>query len=199
MYAIKNWLFVVAMSLVVTVSSAAGAESNFSGIDPDGFDPAVRPQDDLYRHVNGRWLLRTEIPNDKSNYGSFTVLIDEAQSRIREIIEESAKDPTNDTSQKIGDFFNSYMNEERVEELGLQPLQAEIDKVAKIADKDQVLQQFGYNQTIGVGGPIGFFTSIRTTRTPRNTWRPSCKAARRCPIATTTSKTIPSTLKRAKH
>ncbi|MCA9057091.1 MAG: hypothetical protein KDA85_01270, partial [Planctomycetaceae bacterium] len=42
----------------------------YSGIDPDGFDHQVRPQDDLYQYVNGRWLLETEIPSDKSNYGS---------------------------------------------------------------------------------------------------------------------------------
>ncbi|MGV2340780.1 MAG UNVERIFIED_CONTAM: hypothetical protein LVR18_44625 [Planctomycetaceae bacterium] len=50
-----------------------------SGLDPDGFDRAVRPQDDLFLHVNGRWLLSTDIPADKSNYGSFTRLDDEAR------------------------------------------------------------------------------------------------------------------------
>ena len=45
-----------------------------SGIIRDELDPSIRPQDDLYRHVNGRWVARTEIPADKARYGSFMVL-----------------------------------------------------------------------------------------------------------------------------
>lgn len=128
-----------------------------SGIDPDGFDKSVRVQDDLFLHVNGRWLQRTEIPADKSNYGSFNKLIDEAQLNIRTIIEDVAKNATDDTGRKVGDFFNSYMNEALVEQLGLQPLQSEIAKIQKLTNRDDVIRRFGYSETIGVGGPIGFF------------------------------------------
>jgi predicted metalloendopeptidase len=147
----------VALLLASTIAQFAAAQTRDSGIDPDGFDKSVRAQDDLFLHVNGRWLLKTEIPADKSNYGSFNKLIDEAQLNIRAIIEEVAKNPSDDNGRKVGNFFNSYMNESLVEQLGLRPLQAEIAKIEKLADKNEVVRHFGYCETIGVGGPIGFF------------------------------------------
>ena len=57
-----------------------------SGIDLAELDPETRPQDDLYRHVNGKWIERTEIPADKARYGSFAVLAENAEDAVREII-----------------------------------------------------------------------------------------------------------------
>jgi putative endopeptidase len=138
-------------------AAASKPDQVFSGIDSDAFDTKVRPQDDLFMHVNGRWMLETEIPGDKSNYGSFVVLIDKAQARIRTIIEDAAKTPADANGKKVGDFFNSYMNEELVEKRGIAPLAKEIAKIAAIKNKRQVIQQFGYNETNGVGGPLGFY------------------------------------------
>jgi predicted metalloendopeptidase len=139
------------------VRTALQAQSLSSGIDPDGFDKNVRPQDDLFLHVNGRWLQRTEIPADKSNYGSFNKLIDEAQLNIRAIIEEVARNPRDENGRKVGNFFNSYMDEERIERLGVEPLRAEISRIDGIKDKEGVLRRFGEAEIIGVGSPIGFF------------------------------------------
>ena len=147
----------VALLLSVSICPFAVAQTRDSGIDPDGFDKSVRAQDDLFLHVNGRWLQRTEIPADKSNYGSFNKLIDEAQLNIRAIIEEVAKNPTDDNGRKVGNLFNSYMNEEPVERLGLIPLKFEISEIHAIADKKQLLKRFGRSEIIGVGSPIGFF------------------------------------------
>ena len=157
MIAMRAFAFVLALVVSGAIDLTASAQSQHSGIDPDGFDKEVRVQDDLFLHVNGRWLLRTEIPADKSNYGSFNKLIDEAQLNIRAIIEESAKNATDENGRKVGNFFNSYMNEALVEQLGLKPLQNEIDKIEKLTDKNDVTRYFGYSETIGVGGPIGFF------------------------------------------
>lgn len=135
------------------------AQDLFSGIDPDGFDNSTRPQDDLYQHVNGRWLLSTQIPADKSNYGSFTALDDAARQHIREIIEAAAENPANETGKKVGDFYRSFMDEEKIEELGIKPLQEEIAAIAELSSMEDVFRHFGYLQTIGVGGPVGFFVS----------------------------------------
>ena len=51
-----------------------------------GMDPDIRPQDDLFRHMNGRWLDTTEIPADRSAWGAFTMLADESEARVRAII-----------------------------------------------------------------------------------------------------------------
>jgi predicted metalloendopeptidase len=157
MRGLQKLVSIATLLLSTAVSQVLLAQSRDSGIDPDGFDKAVRAQDDLFLHVNGRWLQRTEIPADKSNYGSFNKLIDEAQLNIRAIIEEVAKNPTDENGRKVGNLFNSYMNEELAEQLGLKPLQAEIGKIHAIADKEQVLKRFGYSEIIGVGSPIGFF------------------------------------------
>src|SRR5690625_6660177 len=63
-----------------------------SGIDTAPVDSTVRPQDDLFRHVNGTWLKTVDIPDDRATYGAFVVLVEEAEKAVREIIEEAAAD-----------------------------------------------------------------------------------------------------------
>ncbi|MEZ6121915.1 MAG: M13-type metalloendopeptidase [Planctomycetaceae bacterium] len=137
--------------------SMVTADDLFSGIDPDGFDRSVRPQDDLYQHVNGRWLLSTQIPEDKSNYGSFTALDDAARENIRSIIEESAKTPRDENSQKVGDFYRSFMNEDAIRAAGMTPLAEDLAAIARLNDMEDVFRHLGTQQKIGVGGPVGFF------------------------------------------
>ena len=143
--------------LTLLAFQPVAAQELHSGIDPDGFDKNVRAQDDLFRHVNGRWLLRTEIPADKSNYGSFTALIDGAQAHIRTIIEEAAENPEGDNAKKVGDFYRSFMNEERIESLGYSPLKKRLKRIEDYENKKQIVRAFGALQKLGVDVPIGFF------------------------------------------
>lgn len=155
-----NWFRGVIASVALLGSlSFVAADDLFSGIDPDGFDKSVRVQDDLYKHVNGRWLLNTSIPSDKSNFGSFTALADRAQENIRTIIEDAAKNPTDANSRKVGDFYQSFMNTDRIDEVGIAPLQDEIAAIRNLESVEDVYQQFGRMQVYGVSGPIGFFVS----------------------------------------
>ena len=62
-----------------------------SGLDLTGVNPNIRPQDDLYLHVNGAWMDSAEIPSDRPSDGAFYRLRDQSEANIREIIEESAK------------------------------------------------------------------------------------------------------------
>ena len=83
-----------------------------AGVDVAGFDNAIRPQDDLYKRVNGAWLQKTEIPADRGAYGGFYEAIDRSQDRLRTIVEGAAKQankPAGSDSQKLGDFFASFM------------------------------------------------------------------------------------------
>src|SRR5678815_2635135 len=57
-----------------------------SGLDLAGFDRSLRPQNDLYRFVGGNWLAHTEIPSDRSNYGSFIILDDQAQAEVKDLV-----------------------------------------------------------------------------------------------------------------
>ncbi len=103
-----------------------------SGIALDELDPAVRPQDDLFRHVNGRWLDRTEIPADKARHGSFTLLAEAAEEAVRAIITEAQQAEPGTEQRKFGDLFTSFMDEARIEALGSSPIQPMIDAVAGI-------------------------------------------------------------------
>ncbi len=140
--------------------STAMADEPHSGLDPDGFDKTIRPQDDLFLHVNGRWLMSTEIPADKSNYGSFTRLDDEARQNIRAIIEEAVKNPTDEVSRKVGDFYKSYMNEELISAKGISPISESLATVDSMSSPEDIARFFGTAGIYGVPGPIGFYISV---------------------------------------
>src|SRR3546814_150665 len=104
-----------------TAPAATAPKALSSGIDPANFDNSVRAQDDFYRHVDGTWLKKTEIPADKSNYGAFTKLADDAEQHLREIIEaannkKDKKDGSDD--QKVGDLYAPFMDQKKADALG---------------------------------------------------------------------------------
>jgi putative endopeptidase len=140
-------------------SGSAWTQSLSSGVDADTFDKTVRIQDDFYRAVNGTWLRETEIPADKSNYGSFTVLADLSEKRIKSIIDTAASNENEpgSNSQKVGDLFGSFMDVERINALGIQPIEEEMARVNAIQNYDDVVKYFGYAQVRGIGTPIGMF------------------------------------------
>ena len=114
-----------------------------SGITTDELDPHVRPQDDLFRHVNGRWIDRTEIPEDKARYGSFTLLAEEAERAVRDIVHESQEAEPGTEARKVGDLYTSFLDEERIEALGAEPLAPLLAEVDAVADVDALLRLVG--------------------------------------------------------
>ncbi|WP_258802209.1 M13 family metallopeptidase [Pseudarthrobacter sp. NS4] len=95
-----------------------------SGIDLSTIDHTVRPQDDLYQHVNGAWLKATEIPDDRPLEGTFTALRDGSEIAVRDIIEEAAAkaEAASGIERKIGGLYNSFMDEAAVEAKGMEPI-----------------------------------------------------------------------------
>ncbi len=129
------------------------------GIDVPGMDRSVRPQDDFFRFVNGGWLDRTEIPADRSNYGSFTWLAMEADQANRRTIEEAAASRSaapGSEQRKVGDYYQSFMDTARIQQLGIQPLRAELARVAAVSGKAQLPTAFARLQRLGVQTPVGF-------------------------------------------
>jgi len=137
----------------------ARAEHENSGIDRRGIDSAVRPQDNLFLHANGEWLKHTPIPTDKSSYGSFEMLGDESQLNVYEIVTEASQGnhPQGSDEQKIGDFFKSYMNEELVEQRGIEPLREELEKIDELSTIESLVRHWGYLKSLGVGSPVAFY------------------------------------------
>jgi putative endopeptidase len=119
----------------------------------DDFDPDVRIQDDLFRHVNGRWLANTEIPEDKPVAGAFITLRDEAEKAVRKIITELAPGEPGSEATKIADLYASFMDEAAVEEAGaapLTPLLAEVDGVATVAELMTLVGSFARRAIAGL-------------------------------------------------
>ncbi|KQN88591.1 M13 family metallopeptidase [Arthrobacter sp. Leaf69] len=102
-----------------------------SGIALSNIDSSVRPQDDLYQHVNGTWLKSTEIPDDRPLEGTFTALRDGSELAVKEIIEDAAARGAESTGieRKIGDLYNSFLDEACVEAKGLDPIRSRLAEV----------------------------------------------------------------------
>ena len=122
-----------------------------------GMDPSIRPQDDLFGHVNGTWLATEEIPSDRSSWGPFVQLADVAEEQVRVIIESLAADAAEGVStaddlaesRKIGDLFASFMDEARINERGIRPVQPLIDAVAGLRDVRDLAAFLGEFERLG--------------------------------------------------
>lgn len=128
-----------------------------SGIDIAELDPAIRPQDDLFRHVNGRWLERTEIPDDKARWGSFHLIAEQAESDVRTIVDEATTAEPGTVRRKIGDLFTSFMDTERIDRLGAEPLRPQLARVDAVDSIPALLRTVGELEREGIGGMIGTF------------------------------------------
>ena len=123
----------------------------------DGFDPTIRPQDDLFKYVNGPWLASTEVPPEKVIYGTFDELGDKVEADLRAIIEETAASPDRrrgSTAQQVGDLYASLMDEARIESLGLTPIKAQLDLIYAARTMSEFAAQSGRIAAIGGGGPF---------------------------------------------
>ncbi len=151
-------LILIVLLLSATTSPTVATELR-SGLDKKAMDPTVRVQDNPFLHMNGNWLKHTPIPADKSNYGSFSYLEDEAQLAIKEICEQAAAEdhPQGSIEQQIGDFYTSYMDEATIEKNGIESLRGELEAIEKVKNHDDLIELFGHFNKIGVETPFGFF------------------------------------------
>ena len=151
-------LSTITLSLMAAfaIAQPASVPAPTSGIDLQYIDPAVRAQDDFFRHLSGKWLSTAEIPADKSSWGTFAKLRDDVTPQVRAILESAQADknrkPGSD-SQKLGDMYASFMDEARIEQLGYKPLAGELARVRGIKDKKAIPGLVAHLAKIGVAGP----------------------------------------------
>ena len=141
-------LFVVASHASATVPS---------GVDTAAIDPAVRAQDDFFRHSQGKWLKDVEIPSDRASWGAFNVAQDNVEGQIRSLIDGAAQDKhvkAGSDEQKMGDFYASYVDETKRNALGLAPLKTEIARIDALRDKRGLAALVAQLSRIGVGTPV---------------------------------------------
>jgi putative endopeptidase len=138
------------------VASTSGVHSA-SGIRIDELDAGVRPQDDLYRHVNGSWIDATPIPDDKARYGSFTVLAEAAEIAVRDIIERSQLAEPGTEERKVGDLYSSFTDEARLEALGTAPIEPLLAEIAAIDSTADVVRMVGRFERLGLPSFLQLF------------------------------------------
>jgi putative endopeptidase len=129
-----------------------------SGIDLRYVDGSVRPQDDVYQYLNGKWLSDFQLPPDKGAYGSFTAIEDKTQIQLRRIVDglDSAASGTADPdARKLADLYASFMNEAQLEALGSTPLQAEFAAIDAAQSMNALPALIAHLQSIGAGAPFG--------------------------------------------
>ncbi|WP_338771777.1 M13-type metalloendopeptidase [Massilia sp. METH4] len=139
-----------------------------SGIDTQYIDHGVRVQDDFFEHLNGGWLKTAEIPADKASWGSFMKLRDDTLPQLRGIIEDLAKQKgLQGDERKIADLYASYMDEKKLDALGIKPLQAELARIAAVKDKAAIPALVAHLNRLGVVTPY----AVRVSQDARESSR----------------------------
>jgi putative endopeptidase len=124
----------------------------------------VRPGDDFFTYVNGKWISETEIPADKASYGGFAILADEAQEDVKAIIELSANGEfaKGTDEQKVGDLYKSYLDMNTRNARGVGPLKPELERIAALTDHEELAVYFatagrrGYPVPVNIGQVADF-------------------------------------------
>ena len=123
-----------------------------SGIDIPSLDPLVRPQDDLFRHYNGKWITEYEMPADRSSDGIFRKLHDAAEAQVREIIENSTG---TGEAQKIGDLYKSFMDTDAIKARGISPIVDDLAAIDSITNLRDFITLMARLEMRGIGGIFG--------------------------------------------
>ena len=145
-------------SLTAAAAGTSGAPQfgNF-GVDLAAQDKSVKPGDDFYRFVDGHWLSSEKIPADQSTWGAFEVLHEQAQVDVRAIIEGSAAAhaPPGTIEQKIGDFYQAFLDTRKIEQSGLTPAKQGLDAIAALKTHNEVAALIA-DPRVPLDGPVAY-------------------------------------------
>jgi len=134
--------------------TASSADWGVSGIQQQWIDPSVRPGDDFYRYVNGKWIASHEIPADKTAFGAFQILRDESEARLRAILDElvAAKPAAGTQEARIVAAYTAFMDQDGIERAGLAPARPVLDRIAAVNSASDLFRLFAEP---GIPSPIG--------------------------------------------
>jgi endothelin-converting enzyme/putative endopeptidase len=155
---LRQILLVAGASLAIASPAFAADKPTFGdwGYDATSMDTAVKPGDDFFAYVNGGWDKRTQIAPDRTFAGIDSVLNDQIEKDTRAIVEDMAKDSTANgrLGQQIGDLYASWMDQDRVERLGTEPLKPWLAKIDAAKTRGDLVELFA---TPGFDSPVGLF------------------------------------------
>src|SRR5438270_1389767 len=126
-------------------AKVTGGPTPSRAVDLEGLVRSVAPGDDFFAFANGGWMKTTEIPPDRSTWGTGGILSELTAKRTADLIAETAKTaaPAGSDARKIGDYYASFMDEAGIEAKGLAPLQPTLDLIAAISDRKQLAHYLG--------------------------------------------------------
>ena len=156
----RKLLPVLVFTSIAGLAAADDAQAPLaSGIDPSTMDRTVRPQDDLFRHVNGTWLANTPFPAEYASAGIGIMLLEKAQSDVQAILLEAAAagDKATPDMRRLGDMYTSFIDEKKVEERGIEPLKPLFAEIAAIDGPQALARFFGRAQGLGISVPLGVY------------------------------------------
>jgi len=131
----------IKMAALTAVVALAGCNTqpDPKGVDKANMDLTVSPSDDFNQYANGGWMAVNPIPNDKARFGSFDVLADESQKKVKELVEATTKgEQDNEIAKKIGTFYSLGMNVEKVNNEGFEPIKPLLEQAKSINNTDDL-------------------------------------------------------------
>jgi putative endopeptidase len=154
---VKSPFLTLAMAALWLCASPARTDTApISGIQTADMDKTARPQDDLFQYANGTWLRDVPIPPDRASYGVDSMMTEHSLLQQRDLI-EGAQISNDAEARKVSDLYSSYMNEARVERLGIKPLHAELQLAAGIKHASDIGPLMGRLDRIGIASPLAGF------------------------------------------
>ena len=145
------------MALSCNKEQSKEEEVEVVGINTSYIDSTVRPTDDFFRFVNGKWIEKTDIPGDQGRWGSFNELREMTNETVLDVLETAGKNYKDGTDQKKAiDFYSVGMDSAMAESAGVKPLQPIFDKIAGIQNAEDLQQFLSYNEQIGGGSFFRF-------------------------------------------
>ncbi len=126
-----------------------------SGINPADLEPSIRPQDDLFAHVNARWIAATPIPPDRSGYGSFYILDESAEVAVREILEAAAEAPDTPEAAAVGDLYASFLDEAACEARAEGPVAERLASIGAATRLEELVRLLAAREREGAPGFFG--------------------------------------------
>ncbi|GGC59811.1 M13 family metallopeptidase [Undibacterium terreum] len=138
-------------------ASVSSSSARTSGIDLQWLDKSVRPQDDFFRYMSGKWLDSAAIPADRARYGAFDQLRDLSEKQSFDIISDLARNDSlaaGSNQKKIADLFNSFMDESRADSLDIKPLQSEFAYIDTLTKKNQLPAMMAKLAKLGISIPV---------------------------------------------
>ena len=123
-----------------------------AGVDAAELEPSIRPQDDLFGHVNQRWFDATPIPEDRASYGTFWLLAEAAERNVRAILEAAREADPGTEARRLGELYASFLDETRVEALGATPIAAQLAAASAVSSIPEFVALVGSWEREGLAG-----------------------------------------------